>query len=1159
MCVSEREEYGAKSLENVKCLLDKFSQNIDFILSSPLNSNSHSPSQFNSTDNIFGDQDCEHFDTRTKYKYKDSNTFCHSKHHSTTSTKRLPILSLGECRRKTTKPAKTDIYKSIRPKMWGNHTTCLDHLQLSQATTHTSEFPVKLDMEQQKHISIIVPCKRYATVEQFKQDTIVVLETLIAELKNGKLLTQGPKNKKFTIADEQLIFDHKIMSSFLTLGQLPTLSVVNTELESQYMQPLMNLSGDVVKKKKLDESSVDDTNNKFSKYVCRQHKLLQLHRPQPSHQSPTKKDKVLALKIGSLLGQPLCWSSDSEEVESFREKMLRVFDLKNEKQENKDFFNLHRAAIHTNIKDTFKEDTIRIKVTVPGFDAQFSRTFMCNVNETVSELVDKVIESIKLKNKLEHLVASDYCVRLNGRMEYILHDCPVKLIEYVRNCYRRSEIIGVTFIKYSVLDTQTLKQLIEQNTEKFAGKDLADILFEDLEASHPKNVISVQQLDNVFEIFISEISGASWPTLLGSKHFLELENVPFTVAISVSLEYAGGLLAPPITTKEVPKTNLVWNEWIKNSLLLSTLPKETRVCVSVIVIHPYDKSLIPIASSSFILFKFNDMLQSGKILLVLNTEATGMNLNQSTWNTNAYTQPTKIAIEMCSFMQPVVYDDENFFEEEGSFRQQVPNSEEENLLLSIINKDQLYVPTSQEKKMLWNFKYFCRHKANALPKILSVVDWCDHKCVKEVRRLLEVWCALPPEVALSLLDVKRSNTYVRGFAVLNLCKLTDDELVSYLPQLVQVLKFEPYHDSALGRFLIARGLRSRAHIGHMLFWHLHSELHNPHVSERYSLILEVYLKSCGQHRDALIKQMELSTKLNIIARNLKNVGLKNRAAALKEELNKTQLPRNFILPMNPRFEAAEVIIDKCKAMDSFTVPLWLSFKNKDDSTSEPIQVIFKAGDDLRQDIVTLQMMGIMDKLWKRHGVDLRLSLYGVVSTGQDQGFIEIVKNAKTTASIQKEAGGAKKAFSKSPLTNWLKKHNSNARQFACAVENFTYSCAGYCVAMYILGIGDRHNDNIMICKDGHMFHIDFAHWLGNMLKWKGIKRETSPFVFTEQFAHIMGGTNSENFKLFTSLAVNAYLCLRQYAHIFISLFLLKIHLVVLYCATEANKKSVQWK
>lgn len=37
-----------------------------------------------------------------------------------------------------------------------------------------------------------------------------------------------------------------------------------------------------------------------------------------------------------------------------------------------------------------------------------------------------------------------------------------------------------------------------------------------------------------------------------------------------------------------------------------------------------------------------------------------------------------------------------------------------------------------------------------------------------------------------------------------------------------------------------------------------------------------------------------------------------------------------------------------------------------------------------------------------------------------------------------------------------------------AIEEFTLSCAGYCVATYVLGIGDRHSDNIMVRKNGQV-------------------------------------------------------------------------------------------
>lgn len=54
-----------------------------------------------------------------------------------------------------------------------------------------------------------------------------------------------------------------------------------------------------------------------------------------------------------------------------------------------------------------------------------------------------------------------------------------------------------------------------------------------------------------------------------------------------------------------------------------------------------------------------------------------------------------------------------------------------------------------------------------------------------------------------------------------------------------------------------------------------------------------------------------------------------------------------------------------------------------------MQVMFKTGDDLRQDMLTLQLLRTMDALWVDHGLHLCLSPYACVATGPDQGMIQV--------------------------------------------------------------------------------------------------------------------------------------------------------------------------
>ena len=55
------------------------------------------------------------------------------------------------------------------------------------------------------------------------------------------------------------------------------------------------------------------------------------------------------------------------------------------------------------------------------------------------------------------------------------------------------------------------------------------------------------------------------------------------------------------------------------------------------------------------------------------------------------------------------------------------------------------------------------------------------------------------------------------------------------------------------------------------------------------------------------------------------------------------------------------------------------------------------------------------------------------------------------------------------------------RKLRTFIENFTQSVVGYSIATYVLGIGDRHNDNIMIKNDsGEVCVTFFSKFLSNL-------------------------------------------------------------------------------
>eukprot|EP01103_Thecamoeba_quadrilineata_P010776 TRINITY_DN2418_c0_g1_i3.p1 TRINITY_DN2418_c0_g1~~TRINITY_DN2418_c0_g1_i3.p1 ORF type:complete len:607 (-),score=107.45 TRINITY_DN2418_c0_g1_i3:60-1880(-) len=469
-------------------------------------------------------------------------------------------------------------------------------------------------------------------------------------------------------------------------------------------------------------------------------------------------------------------------------------------------------------------------------------------------------------------------------------------------------------------------------------------------------------------------------------------------------------------------------------------------------------------------------------------------------------------------------------------------------------------------KKVW--RSYCYTKPESLAKLLKSVCWTNPREVDEMHLMLKSWELLEPEFVIELLDSKIHDKDIRTFAVKSLEKhLSDDDLMLYMLQLVQALKFEIFHDSSLVRFLLSRALYNPI-VAHHLFWHLKGD-NSTYSQERFNFMIEVYKQNSKsgldfqtwleneeqlkqkpssivvKYTDWLDNQTTLVNRLIQINHQIKlpmEPKIRNEVLLYHLRPLQKELPPLFNLPLLPKVLIKGIVVEKCKWLDSFTIPIWLTFLRADAKPfeSEEVNVIFKIGDDLRQDILTLQMFQLMDTIWKKENLDFKMSLYSVVNTGENSGMIEVVSQAFTTAKIHKEFGGAAAALKKEPLLEWLKKYNTTDEQLNAAIQNLIYSCVGYCVGTYVLGVTDRHNDNIMCRVDGKLFHIDFGNFLGNIMRFGLWRREKAPFVLTPDFVHAMGGEKSDNFQLFIDLCCRAFNILRDRANVILSLFALML-------------------
>lgn len=436
--------------------------------------------------------------------------------------------------------------------------------------------------------------------------------------------------------------------------------------------------------------------------------------------------------------------------------------------------------------------------------------------------------------------------------------------------------------------------------------------------------------------------------------------------------------------------------------------------------------------------------------------------------------------------------------------------------------------TDKEKKMLFNNRFLFYGHSKLIVQLIKSIDWINvtEELEKEILNILQnnrikkckcwtLMCTrdcrrrLKAEDSIQLLYANITNYKIRQYALNCLRNTPREELLCYLPFLVYHIRYELFFDNyqnkLISKFLLDKSQENRV-FALETYWEIYSQIDD--VDYKLVCCYKKLLENLTKLLKTNFKQTHnmIDTFETYKTKSINDI----KKSLLKNKFNFNNIPFPFT-------KNSQIDVDNIKRMKSATRPLMFTYSSPNKLKR---QILFKY-EDIRKERIIMKIIKLMDIILKRDKIDLQFVTYDILAIGNKYGFISIVPNSKTLYNIE-----CKEKFS---IQNYIIENNPNL-PINIIRNNFIKSCASACVIGYLIGLGDRHLDNIMISNTGLLFHIDFGFILGNDPKPLAPEMKITP-----EMIDAMGGQNSIGYNQFQKLCSKAYNCLRRHSNIFVAL------------------------